>query len=39
MEETYESLVGKSFWGEFNMSDFPSEWTCNVVEGKRTRQW
>lgn len=39
MEETYESLVGKSFWGEFNMSDLPSEWTCNVIEGKRMRRW
>eukprot|EP00584_Thalassiosira_punctigera_P014760 CAMPEP_0172553960 /NCGR_PEP_ID=MMETSP1067-20121228/52547_1 /TAXON_ID=265564 ORGANISM="Thalassiosira punctigera, Strain Tpunct2005C2" /NCGR_SAMPLE_ID=MMETSP1067 /ASSEMBLY_ACC=CAM_ASM_000444 /LENGTH=674 /DNA_ID=CAMNT_0013342243 /DNA_START=166 /DNA_END=2191 /DNA_ORIENTATION=+ len=34
MEEVFEKLVGKSFWGEFNLSDLPREWTCNVIEGK-----
>lgn len=39
MEETYEKLVGKSFWGDFDLSELPSEWTCNVIEGKRMRRW
>lgn len=39
MEEIYENLVGRSMWGEVNLSDFPAEWTCNVIEGKRLRRW
>jgi hypothetical protein len=39
LEEIYENLVGKTIWGELKLSDFPSEWTCNVVEGKRMRRW
>lgn len=38
MEDVYEKLVGKSFWGDFNLSELPTEWTCNVIEGKRMRR-
>ena len=39
MEEVYENLVGASTWGEIDLNVFPSEWTCNVIEGKRMRRW
>lgn len=39
MEEVYESLLGTSMWGEMKLSDFPGEWTCNVIEGKKMRRW
>lgn len=39
MEEVYETLSGKSLWGDVNLRDLPSEWTCNVIEGRRNRRW
>jgi len=38
MEEVYENLMGKSFWGDVDLRDLPQEWTCNVIEGKRMRR-
>merc|ERR1712032_623267 len=38
MEEIYENLVGSSMWGDVKIKDLPSEWTCNVIEGKRMRR-
>jgi pentatricopeptide repeat protein len=39
MVQIYENLVGRSMWGEVNLTDLPTEWTCNVIEGKRLRRW
>ena len=38
MEEIFENLVGRSMWGEINLSDLPTEWTRNVIEGRRLRR-
>lgn len=37
-DEDYEKLVGISIWDAPNLSDLPSSWTCNVIEGKRLRR-
>lgn len=39
LDEMYENLMGQSSWGDFQLSDLPREWTCNVIEGKRQRRW
>lgn len=40
MEGSCETLIGRSIWGrEIKSSDLPRELKCNVVEGKRMRQW
>ena len=35
---TYKKLVGKSVDEVCNLSDLPSSWTCNVIEGKKMRR-
>jgi len=37
-DEDYEELVGISIWKTPSLSDLPSSWTCNVIEGKRLRR-
>lgn len=37
-DEEYEELVGISIWKTPSLSDLPSSWTCNVIEGKRLRR-
>lgn len=37
-DESYQNLVGKSFYEEVGLGDLPSSWTCNVIEGKRMRR-
>ena len=37
-DEQYEELVGVSIWEAPSLSDLPSSWTCNVIEGKRLRR-
>ena len=37
-DEEFEELVGVSIWKAPSLSDLPSSWTCNVIEGKRLRR-
>jgi hypothetical protein len=37
-DEDYEELVGISIWKTPSLSDLPSSWTSNVIEGKRLRR-
>lgn len=39
MEAMFERITGSSMWGKLNLSELPSEWTVNVIEGKRMRRW
>ena len=36
--EQYEALVGRSIFDDIRMEDLPSEWWCNVVEGRWRRR-
>lgn len=36
--DLYCKLVGRSFEEETRIADLPSDWTCNVVEGKWRRR-
>jgi hypothetical protein len=37
-EDQYQRLVGRSLFDPVRMEDFPSEWWCNVVEGRWRRR-
>lgn len=37
-EEQYQKLVGRSIHEDVRMEDLPSEWWCNVVEGRWRRR-
>lgn len=37
-DEHYEKLVGRSIDEDVSVDDLPSDWTCNVVEGKWRRR-
>lgn len=37
-EEQYQVLVGRSIFDDLRMEDLPSEWWCNVVEGRWRRR-
>jgi len=40
MEGACEALIGKAIFGrDIRSSDLPKELNCNVIEGKRMRQW
>lgn len=36
--DLYQRLVGKDIAEDVNMDELPSQWTCNVVEGKWRRR-
>jgi hypothetical protein len=36
--ELYEQLIGQNHQDPVVFDDLPSEWTCNVIEGKRHRR-